>query len=192
MRLRNLRKLDCVGKPAQRSTFPHPALGRNLVRDATRHPACWIMLRAGLAVAIALPRSSAPPATRVSDHRQCSDVSDGFGTKLDDQPGTKVDPLGRMGGDRNRAAVSKLSASPSWLHHGIDPIANDRDQHRYPTTALVLSWTKLAGRSRFIELLAAEGAARAARLLQVSGAFGTPLLHGWNQLQGTSGSSSTA
>jgi hypothetical protein len=25
--LRNLRKLDCAGKPAQRPTFPHPALG---------------------------------------------------------------------------------------------------------------------------------------------------------------------
>ncbi|MGP0061416.1 MAG: hypothetical protein ACLPID_19260 [Beijerinckiaceae bacterium] len=25
--LRNLRKLDCAGKAAQRPTFPHPALG---------------------------------------------------------------------------------------------------------------------------------------------------------------------
>ncbi|MGP0060599.1 MAG: hypothetical protein ACLPID_15040 [Beijerinckiaceae bacterium] len=29
--LRNLRKLDCAGKAAQRPTFPHPALGKRQV-----------------------------------------------------------------------------------------------------------------------------------------------------------------
>ncbi len=36
--LRNLRKLDCAGKPAQCSTFPHPALGRMTLRRGNPQP----------------------------------------------------------------------------------------------------------------------------------------------------------
>jgi len=32
---RNPRKLDCVGKPEQRSTFPHAALGGEIPRSAS-------------------------------------------------------------------------------------------------------------------------------------------------------------